>query len=112
MDNITKLTNREIDKSVATTVMGWKIEHGELGHEHFTKNGEIRYLPFYSTNISDAWKVIDKLKDNWTYFNLFYEGEKWKCDFGRLGFDSTIYDQDTPQMAICLAALKAVGHID
>lgn len=59
------MNHREIDRLVAEKVMGWKIEKGELGHEHFTYEGEIKYLPYYSTRMEDAYKSVKKLAENY-----------------------------------------------
>jgi hypothetical protein len=100
---------RELDALVAEKIMGWKVEYGELGHEHFTENGEIKFLPFYSTNISDAWEVVEKFDD----ISVSKDKKEFLCEIvvfnGNIGRVYEAYAETAP-LAICLAALKAVGY--
>lgn len=69
-----------------------------------------------STDIAAAWTVVDKIKcneGNDGTFKLQYFNEKWICYWDHEDFLSSF--EDYPQStsaphAICLAALKAVGH--
>jgi len=67
-------------------------------------------LPFYSTDITDAWAVVEKMC-NETGCDIIkvckrdpelLRGE-WSCNFGR-GFEAFA---DTAPLAICRAALMA-----
>lgn len=98
------MTDREIDAKVAMHIFGTprgKIFYMAEGREWITTR-----LPHYSTDISAAWKIIERLQlailpqhtagyrvDSRTNTQLPYV-EAWA---------------DTAPMAICLAALKAVG---
>jgi hypothetical protein len=104
---------RELDRLVAEKVMGWKVEYGELGHEHFTENGEIKFLPFYSTNISDAWQVVEKLKLEFIckVIGLTNDHKDWFCSFTPIGlgaYGNAAYAETAP-LAICLSSLKVKG---
>jgi len=118
------MNTREIDRLVAEKVMGWEYDH--LYKEYFLKeyvgnNWHKKYVcknhefnP--STNIQDAWKVIEKLcvidrlnKDGYD-FQMWSENGKfnanfWKGDFYVLGFA----ESESAPLAICLAALETVG---
>ena len=83
-------------------------------------------VPDYSTNIAAAWEVVGKLrKDGYgIIFNdtrVQYRCRFWRHDgkdawniFTWVGEPDTEYTiwADTAPLAICLAALKAVGHAD
>ncbi len=104
----------EIDALVAEKVMGWELswlgtdwreETNANTHHHKRSKGD--FLP--STNIQDAWLVVEKLKvEYWIEINV---GEKYLCDIGKYGIPGTIVqiEAETASLAICLAALKAVG---
>ena len=91
---------RELNDLVAEKVMGHKfcpIHHGLFCCGRGAH---------YSTSIVDAWIVVVKMGG---YFILItaLENEGWIAHFGR---DTDITKADTAPEAICLAALKAVGH--
>ena len=59
-----------------------------------------------STSIQDAWEVVEKMGDVMRRL-LWNKGSgKWECiiDYDYVGVANTV------PMAICLAALRAVGH--
>ena len=72
---------------------------------------ECRTVPHYSTQIADAWLVVEKLrKANWNvstwYTYVVLADSKWRCKFEG---DELTYQAEatTAPLAICLAALKA-----
>lgn len=74
-----------------------------------------RAVPRYSTSILDAWKLVERLRARFTNFNL-HASNGWAAGFWNVGGDGKEYGggsatADTPALAICLAALKAVGAI-
>ncbi len=94
----------EIDKLVAEKVMGFEV----------TKDREIRQdrkifrIPPYSRNIEFAWKVVEKLREN--FWVQVESGKTNLCSIGEYGVvGSVVHGSDTAPLAICLAALKAVG---
>ena len=115
---------RELDALIAEKVMGFKLvaEEVEIGkpmHELFrAPNGRGYYhyqLPRYSTNIADAWEVVEKLVStpgpNGDHHSVrvdysgdavvvIDENEDWQV--------SAI--AETAPLAICLTALKAVSQ--
>lgn len=123
---LSEMTPREIDALVAEKVMGWYWSETDemleglfppvgdyrrtLSWLNFDSNGYVLSMPNYSTNISDAWIVIDKLK-GLNIVNLHYAIGEWTVDV--YDFDTgkmlAISSSETAPMAICKAALKAVG---
>jgi Phage ABA sandwich domain len=97
---------REIDRLVAEKVMGLKVDDFDfILDEKGLRDGE---LANYSTNIADAWKVVEKLRDRGILITVETLIDKYKAYYdGRFGAFA-----ETPSLAICLAALKAVGFYD
>lgn len=60
--------------------------------------------PRYSTNITAAWQVVERMRN--PDFRLNKDGD-WGCSFG--GELRFVGLADTAALAICRAALKAVG---
>jgi hypothetical protein len=107
---------RELDALVAEKVMGYKIgwftDYGfkkEFERKVIALKGD-RYdnIPRYSTNISDAWQVVEKMKEKERVVEIK------TFDFGYTveinNFYPTIKQQaETAPLAICLSALKMKG---
>lgn len=134
---------RELDALIAEKVMGWNWVNvfsnalmivppigDKLRHAHkYVDKGIPDNMPHYSTNIADAWLVVEKLKGMGFGVTInevckrsgFYKYNDnvlgyWHCNF-------TVSDKDdndkllktnpeiaeTAPLAICLAALKACG---
>lgn len=134
---------RELDALIAEKVMelkdvrrqtqGWHTD--QLMHGPVRVGGVASMVPDYSTNIGDAWMVVEKLK------NVICSGEGFRPEFELIcsednidaqGWQAVFYDRhgsgawhdykgrdkewphfsaygETAPHAICLAALKAVG---
>jgi hypothetical protein len=106
---------REIDWFVAEKVMNWHVWENEDGDLMVTKGyGCYSHCPSFSTNIADAWQVVEKLKELGFHVGIKTPPKAkstsyWVCveDFyAEKTFTS--YGLTAP-LAICLAALKAVG---
>lgn len=102
---------RELDALVAKHVMDlnptWNIPNEDY---FYTVNGSNNYLPYYSTSISGAWQVVEKLKgpDMWIGIDTTPDG-RYRCMMlNKKGPDADFIADSAPR-AICLAALKAVG---
>ena len=105
---------RELDAMVAEQIMQLKLV-GEKDYDicyEIKRCGQNWYpsVPHYSTQISAAWEVVEKLLD-WE-FKLF-GGERhadgWYAMFiGNYGNWHSDINSVTPAHAICLAALAAV----
>jgi hypothetical protein len=114
----------DIDREVAERVMGWKLYDPSsqfadgLDHSSWTmKDHKLWYKPRNewrpSTNIAQAFKVVEKLAElGWIGIEIRRGcvSGKWEMTWSmnipglwRIGPQA-----DTPAEAICLAALKAV----
>lgn len=87
----------EIDVLVAECVLGLDTSHG-------TKT--------YSTDITAAWEVVEKLRDRWSlsFGNDDDEVNVWYCEL--LSKEVSCLLQNTAPtlpLAICLTALQAYG---
>lgn len=118
----------DLDVLVAERVMGFKESSVKgIGRTWNRKNDDDDfYLKRYSTDIAAAWEVFEKVKDKGLELGWNKEHEKWFCtnlseDF-RYGLSlsdkefkesfnetSIAVLADSAPIAICLAALKAVG---
>lgn len=117
---------RELDALIAEKVMGWtnvidnSVTHMTGGQllgvspderaSPFTGYLAKTYVPHYSTDMTDAWKVVEKIA------SCAIEHERDECRVVAIAFrgDGLPYEGratcKTAPLAICLAALKAVGH--
>ena len=118
---------RERDALVARHVMGWSRSNDGLGgawwyDERGNKtiygggsSGQSTYKEFRpSTDIAAAWEVVEKMRImvSPTLLNRWIAGvlKGVTGDGKRYYFDGTTAEADTAPLAICLAALKAVGY--
>lgn len=97
---------RELDALVAEKVMNWKPG---------TVDDWVR-IPFYSTSIEDAWKVVEKIAPpmGWVFFRIQRYGEFWEVLFEGAGQGQPNYRAkgSTAPYVICLAALRAVEALE
>ncbi|KYD12407.1 BC1872 family protein [Saccharococcus caldoxylosilyticus] len=102
---------REINWFVAEKVMNWHVWENEDGELMVTKGyGCYSHCPSFSTNIADAWQVVEKLNGDDFDFQVWREKGKYNVEFAKdffylFGFA----ESENAALAICLAALKAVG---
>ena len=117
---------RELDALVAEKVMGYyKATPESIGRgvRCWNKEGDCATTEFSpSTDIAAAWEVVEKLTKNlhevkdgeWVLDRLGYLDGQYRCWFAMNVSDDVRWDifaeADTAPLAICLAALKAVGH--
>ena len=104
---------RKLDCLVALKLFGWIFTaDGELGSPERNCIGglagiTLQAVPFYSTDISAAWEVVEKI-------DLFFEvsreeKNRWTATFYKDPFFDVILGHaraKTAPHAICLAALK------
>jgi hypothetical protein len=110
---------RELDALVAEKVVGWiHLPEEDAFHGARWKDQDTGFIwggpPPYSTAISVAWKVVEKMG-----LSLVRTDEGWMVGDISCGFttDDGVVDGTlqyatvckTAPLAICLAALKAVG---
>ncbi len=89
---------RELDILVAQKVMGWSpIESTE-------------YCPWYSRDISSAWQVVVKLTSDMVWLSLLNYFGGWSAIFDNREHHGIQCEASTAEVAICLAALAAVGY--
>lgn len=101
----------ELDALVAEKVMGWNVHFVEPelrnGREHWRDPvHNTLYLPSQwcpSGDIAAAWEVVEKVVPGPQGFNL-YLSSAWQASFA----GGTAVARTAP-LAICRAALKAVG---
>src|SRR5690554_5813458 len=113
------MNNRELDKRIAIEVMGWKDTGKKclldiepfmaITTEYQNTNGEYQLVPEYSTDISAAFEVVEKLS-NYSW-EIGREGDYvnqegvWQVRCG--GMSELVKGESLPK-AICLAALKCL----
>jgi hypothetical protein len=118
-------TGRELDALVAEKVMGWWQGNGWWRNSDGAGikivewrypdqlEADLRWEP--SAKICDAWEVVEKLRaDKEADFDLY--APAWAGTANMMGgnwkamIDGYAGVADTAPLAICLAALGAVGH--
>src|SRR5574340_1238788 len=69
-------------------------------------------VPHYSTDIAAAWEVCEKFKaeNYYVMVRAFHDQSQWDCMIQK-DHNAQIFDelQPTAHLAICIAALRAVG---
>lgn len=103
---------RELDALVAENVMGASRLEGQFIKEidpvsKTVSVGTEWYYPPYSTDIRDAWEVVEKLLKKHWYFNLRCHDGEWSVLLDKQVDGDEIRAPTAPH-AICLAALKAL----
>lgn len=103
---------RYLDAMVAEKVMGWRHDPGTYEGSRYLLDpaGARSAIPNYSTDIAAAWEVVEKLKGATAHFQLQSIPGGWSTRIFRVPAGLSNEEiADTAPMAICLAALKAVG---
>ena len=129
---------RELDKLVAEKVMGFynvqlvplvtdedKEDYEEDGVKLFGGCGSAHWMhvPHYSTMIAAAWEVVEKLRKQMCCLRIVSDHEYLWEVYGIKDPDDSDHEnpvivqwkvyassEDSAPLAICLAALKAVGY--
>jgi hypothetical protein len=117
---------RELDAQVAEKVMGLQVVRNKkggwsIGEPDYYDDAGISCLfnplPEYSTDIAAAWKVVEHLMQTGHTLNLdcwvrsdIYVGPMFEATIGRAGIVQGVAGSNEAPLAICLAALKAVGQ--
>lgn len=114
---------REIDKLVAEkalkqeTRIRWVVTKKKYEYKFYNVNGDETWLPLpeFSSDIKDAWYVVEKLRDRYVYMNLTNNDDSYCCELMEQDLENssryfTYYaDAETAPLAICLATLKLYG---
>jgi hypothetical protein len=111
MTEITMEAGRELDALVATAVFGLTMEPGDDPF-FMDEYGWPESVPRYSTDIASAWLVVEEMNAaDWQFLLRQNWCHRWFATFLKpehpgdsKGWDASA---DTPQLAICLAALGA-----
>ena len=130
VDEFLALAPRERDALVAEKVMGMESHDGEFYRPSVDSYAPPGHMVLagprpYTTDISAAWEVVEKMEadDFWAKLTrkteTYYAGRpdipEWHCWLRCVGAgtrgDHTAYHVSAP-LAICIAALKAVGAVD
>jgi len=105
--------NREIDKLVAEKVMGWKVIEGKGIMKPIGRTFWRLVDDFYPTiNMESAWLVVERICEakRWRVImdvNETYTEVTFKTQMG--SWIQAHSEEETAPLAICKAALKAVG---
>jgi len=113
--------NREIDKLIAEKVMGW-FSLTDANHMEWWAP-TVEEFPIWlksqrdfrpSTDIKDAWLVVELLQARYEFVEIHIEQGKTNVTISERFFNGYLKDryqgyEDSTPMAICKAALKAVG---
>ncbi len=96
------MKDRELDILIAENIMGLDPDDADEGGTFWT------HPKHYSTNIADAWDVVEKMLDKNILFEIYSPRGK---DLWYVVIDGvrTIDEINTAPKAICMAALKAKG---
>ena len=102
---------RALDALIAERVMGHEGHNYKCGECEAYHVGTLDHPPHYSTSLADAWLVVERLGQYEFELQRHSNGEGlWngRCGARFGGYMSGV--QETASLAICLAALKAVGY--
>lgn len=107
------MNDKPIDELVAEKVMGWiKPPETSILKAMWVETpvGTVhRELPRFSTNIEDAWLVVEKLGYDVKVTKNSVLTPKYQAHVFVPGDVKMVFAETAP-MAICIAALKAVGE--
>lgn len=74
--------------------------------------GVFNWTPLYSTVMSDAWRVVEKMRaDGWRLYLDVRPGEEYRVMFARDRVLESSHAETAP-LAICRAAILALSHPD
>ena len=110
------MTNREIDTLVAEHIFEYKLKREDCNSYWVDSEGvEPCHGHDYSSEIQDAWEIVEKMKEKEVHVNVLC------CADGTFGceIENRVYKgepdtwfsgwKETAPLAICLAALSALG---
>lgn len=108
------MENSEINKLVALSVMGWTVHPRNTAH--YMVDGGIacwvsEWMP--TRDIECAWRVVERMQEL-GYFPTIWlqqvaDKKAWRCEFAHLQERDAVSEHESAPMAICLAALQALG---
>jgi hypothetical protein len=104
--NYNELSNRELDALVAEKIMGAEITRTTIVTGEFGNEMVIAEDPHYSTDISAAWEVVEKLNPTLFLSISWAEGYEVSCYDPTANMSVLLAVSDSAPRAICLAALE------
>jgi len=110
--SIGKMICRDMDVMIAKNLFGWDGRRETL-KQLYVKRG-VGQVPYYSTDIAAAWKIIDRLHDLRLIVTVRDDGtaNSVLCEIFKPGLpkkeEVSYAHGGTAPRAICRAALKAV----
>lgn len=119
--------SRELDARVAVHIMGYYWYEASNGFRlllppesdeewsYTEAGGPYQYTPPFSTDIAQAWKVFDRLADMGYVFFIKADGLRdgtFSPRYTAICGNQPRTDAATGPLAICIAALKALGEIE
>jgi hypothetical protein len=101
------MKDRELDVLVAEKVFGDTVKwHGKVP---FGANGDGEPVPYYSEEIADHWRVVERMLENlWDFEMRHYRDVYPEARFVRDGSERWCLGR-TIGFAICVGALHALG---
>ena len=109
---------RDLDALVATHVFDYRTRSAKLTNPHLPDDwfqrepdGGETFVPPYSTDIKAAWDVVERLASCQPRLARYVSPDKWWVRMNACGSLATQVEgwADTAPLAICRAALRAVG---
>lgn len=119
---------RDLDAAVAVRIMGWQRRTIETNTQqfvvvpqdwtdfsgaHWWGHDIYEQVPHYSTDIAAAWLVVEEMRtDGWDMTlvqTAAMRHEPWDCRLFIAEYKRAIGHGNTAPLAICRAALQAVG---
>ena len=110
----------DLNRKVCEVVMGLVVTYNELQDDYGIDADDPEWptamtpVPDYSTNISDAWLVVERMLSfdtggaGWEFY--LHNDTAWCCGFIRPDAQGGEVDKiESAPLAICLAALKALA---
>ena len=93
-------------------------ERTEHWYRHPDNRDYLVLVPSFSTSIADAWLVVEKMRERGIYIDLRASSSGYFAMWSRAGRDDediwvtgSSHMADDAPLAICLAALKALGNV-
>lgn len=121
---------REIDRLIAEKIMGWTDIKYEIAGFGDGRNNTIEgpwsewrgkrsaapwilseSIPYYSTDITLAWEIVDRLVYKWDFILYRDSGFGWTVYDGPRSLEDrmSLANAETAPLAICLAALRVMN---
>ena len=115
MNNYENMTDRQLDALIAERVMGWTLSKREgFGWPCRTFAAPPVKCAKYSTDISAAWQVAEKMKANGMRMSIEDVGSHYCTEllpqFRHAAFNR--YEHSNAPRAICIAALIALDNLN